>query len=64
MNKLYQETQQNSMINKIQQLQQNVPQEYRNNPKGFIDYLVQSGRISQNKLNQVMQLAQRLGIRL
>ena len=54
MNKLYQETQQNSMINKIQQLQQNVPQEYRNNPKGFVDYLVQSGRISQNKLNQVM----------
>lgn len=64
MNKLYQETQQNSMINKIQQLQQNVPQEYRNNPKGFVDYLVQSGRISQNKLNQVMQLAQKMGLKL
>lgn len=64
MNKLYQETQQNSLMNRVQQLQQGVPQEYRNNPKGFVDYLVQSGRVSQDRLNQVMQMAQKMGLKL
>ena len=66
MNKLYQETQQNSIMNKAQQLVQqlNVPQEMQNNPHQIVDYLVQSGRISQDKLNRVMQIAQRMGIKL
>lgn len=64
MNKLYQETQQNNLMNRVQQLQQGVPQEYRNNPKGFVDYLVQSGRVSQDRLNQVMQIAQRMGLKI
>ena len=66
MNKLYQETQQNSIMNKAQQLVQqlNVPQEMQNNPHQIVDYLVQSGRISQDKLNRVMQMAQRMGIKL
>ena len=66
MNKLYQETQQNNIMNKAQQLVQqlNVPQEIQNNPHQIVDYLVQSGRISQDKLNRVMQMAQRMGIKL
>lgn len=66
MNKLYQETQQNNIMNKVQQLVQqlNVPQEMQNNPHQIVDYLVQSGRISQDKLNRVMQMAQRMGIKL
>lgn len=66
MNKLYQETQQNNLMNKAQQLVQqlNVPQQIQNNPHQIVDYLVQSGRISQDRLNQVMQMAQKMGLKL
>ncbi len=66
MNKLYQETQQNNLMNKAQQLVQqlNVPQQMQNNPHQIVDYLVQSGRISQDRLNQVMQMAQKMGLKL
>lgn len=66
MNKLYQETQQNNLMNKAQQIVQqlNVPQQMQNNPHQIVDYLVQSGRISQDRLNQVMQMAQKMGLKL
>lgn len=66
MNKLYQETQQNNLMSKAQQLVQqlNVPQQMQNNPHQIVDYLVQSGRISQDRLNQVMQMAQKMGLKL
>lgn len=53
-------------MNKAQQLVQqlNVPQQMQNNPHQIVDYLVQSGRISQDRLNQVMQMAQKMGLKL
>lgn len=66
MNKLYQETQQNSIMNQAQQLVQrlNVPQEMQNDPHQIVNYLVQSGRINQDAVNRAMQTAQRMGIKL
>lgn len=66
MNRLFQETQQNNIANQLQQkLQQmNIPQQIQNNPHDIVNYLVQSGKINQQSLNQAMQMAQRLGIKL
>lgn len=75
MNQLYQEAQQNTMQNKFNQFMQNpmqmlmqskfnIPQEYSQDPHKAVDYLVQSGQISQGKLNQVMQMANKMGIKL
>lgn len=66
MNKLYQETQNNSLMNKAQQLVQqlNIPQQMQNDPHQIVDYLVSSGKISQDRLNQAIQMAQKMGIKL
>lgn len=66
MNKLFQETQNNSLMNKAQQIVQqlNVPHQMQNNPHEIVNYLVQNGRVSQDRLNQAMQIAQRMGIKL
>ena len=66
MNKLYQETQSNNMMNRLQQMIQkmNVPQEVINDPHQIVNYLVQSGQISQDKLNKAMQMAQQMGIKV
>lgn len=66
MNRLYQETQQNSIMNQAQQLVQrlNIPQEMQNDPHQIVNYLVQSGRINQDAVNRAMQTAQRMGIKI
>lgn len=66
MNKLYQETQSNNLMNRAQQLVQqlNVPQQMQNDPHQIVDFLVQSGRINQEAVNRAMQMAQRMGIKL
>lgn len=66
MNRLYEETQNNNWLNNLKQAVQkmNVPQDIQNNPHSIVDYLVQSGRVSQDRLNQAMQIAQNMGIKL
>jgi len=66
MNKLYQETQNNSLMNKAQQLVQqlNVPQQMQNDPHQIVNFLMQNGTISQDKLNWAMQMAQKMGVKL
>lgn len=66
MNKLFQETQNNNMMNRLQQIIQrfNVPQEMRNDPQQIVNYLVQSGKIDQSALNSAIQKAQQMGIKL
>ena len=66
MNKLFQETQQDTIMNRAQQLVQqlNVPQQMQNNPHEIVNYLVQSGRINQDAVNKAVQLAQKMGIKL
>ena len=66
MNKLFQETQSNSMANRIQQIIQqfNIPQQMQNDPHQIVNYLVQSGKINQEAVNKAMQTAQQMGIKL
>lgn len=66
MNQLYQETQSNNMMNRLQQIIQkfNIPQQMQNDPHQIVDYLVQNGNISQDRLNQAIQMAQKMGIKL
>lgn len=66
MNKLYAETQSNTFMNRAQELVQrlNIPQQMQNDPHQIVNYLVQNGTVSQNRLNQVIQMAQRMGIKL
>ena len=53
-------------MNKVQQIIQkfNVPQQMQNDPHQIVDYLVQSGNVSQDRLNQAIQMAQKMGIKL
>ena len=66
MNQLYQETQSNNLMNRVQQIIQkfNIPQQIQNDPHQIVDYLVQNGSISQDRLNQAIQRAQKMGIKL
>lgn len=75
MNRLYQETQQNSLMSRLKQFINNpaqtimqskmsIPQQYQNDPHSAVEYLIQSGQISQDDLNKAIQTAQNLGIKL
>ena len=65
MNKLFQETQNNNVMNRVQQIikKYNVPQEMRNDPQQIVNYLVQSGKVNQDMLNRAMQQAQKMGFK-
>jgi hypothetical protein len=41
----------------------NIPQEYLNNPKGAVEYLMNSGQMSQDQLSQIEFMASKLGIK-
>jgi hypothetical protein len=53
-------------MNRVQQIIQkfNIPQQIQNDPHQIVDYLVQNGSVSQDKLNQAIQMAQKMGIKL
>jgi len=42
----------------------NIPQEYANDPHGAIQYMLNNNKLSQDRLNWAIQIAQRMGIRL
>lgn len=42
----------------------NIPQEYANNPQAAVQYLLNSGKMSQQQLNMLTQKAQQMGIKL
>lgn len=73
--KLFQETQNNSLMNRLQELKNNpqqfflqsklnVPPEYSKTPQDAINYLLQTGQVSQDQVNRVMQIASGMGIQL
>ena len=74
-NPLFQEQMNNNMMgqfstfmkNPMQFLMQqkiNIPQQYANDPHGAVQYLLNNGQLSQDKLNQLMNVAQRMGVKL
>ena len=55
----------NFMRNPLQFLLQrriNIPQEFANDPRGAVQYLLNSGQMSQEQLNQLRQKAAQMGI--
>lgn len=42
----------------------NVPQQFQNNPRGYIQELLNRGQVSQEQLNKAMQMAQQMGVNL
>jgi hypothetical protein len=42
----------------------NIPQEYMNNPKSAVQYLLNSGQMSQSSLNDIKQKASMFGFRI
>ena len=42
----------------------NIPQEYANNPQAAVQYLLNSGKMSQQQLNMLTQKAQQMGVKL
>lgn len=55
------------MQNPLQYLMQkriNIPQQYMNDPKGAIQYLMQNGQMTNDQFNYLMQMANRMGVHL
>lgn len=55
------------MQNPMQTLMQkklNIPQQYQNNPKEMVQHLLNSGQMTQEQLNKLVQQAQSMGIKL
>lgn len=54
------------MSNPIQYLASkglNIPQQYANDPKGAVQYLMNNGQMNQGILNNLMQRAQMMGFK-
>ena len=74
-NEIYQQVQGNNpqaqfgnfMKNPFQFLMQkqnvSVPEEYRNDPHGAVNFLVQNGKMDQNALNTLVSRLQKMGFR-
>lgn len=41
-----------------------IPQEFQNDPHGAVQYLLNSGRMTQDQFNRLSQMAQKMGIQL
>ena len=41
-----------------------IPQEYQQDPKGAVQYLLNNGKMSQNQFNQLNSIANQMGIKL
>ena len=42
----------------------NIPQQYMSNPREAIQYLLNSGKMTQENFNQLSQMASQMGLRL
>lgn len=41
----------------------NIPQQYANDPRGAVQYLIQNGQMNQGALNNLIQKVQMMGFR-
>ena len=46
------------------QRHRNIPQEYQNNPKEAVQYLMNNGQLSQDNFNKLSQMASNMGVKL
>ena len=55
------------MKNPMQFLMQrkiNIPQQFSNDPHGAIEYMLNNGQMTQQQLNSLTQMVQKMGIKL
>ena len=50
-------------ISFLSQREVNIPQQYMNNPQGAVQYLLNSGIMSQEQYNQISQIASQFKLR-
>ena len=73
-NNLFNATQGNNIMSEFNRFQQNpaqyliehqvdIPQEYMNNPQQAVQHLLNTGKMSQSTLNQIMQKARMFGFK-
>lgn len=74
-NSLFSEMQNNNIMTQFNQFKNNpmqfltnrkisIPEEYSNNPQQAVQYLLNNGQMSQQALNGMIQMANRMGIKL
>jgi len=74
-NNLFNSTQNNNIFNEFSRFQKNpmqylvdrkinIPKECLNDPREAVQYLLNSGQMSQESLNQLMQKANSLGLKM
>lgn len=75
MNPIYGELSNNNMASQFNIFKQNpiqflashrvnIPEQYKNDPKGAVQYLMNNGQMNQQQFNQLSQLVNQMGIRL
>ena len=74
-NSLFSEMQNNNIMSQFNQFKNNpmqfltnrkisIPEEYSNNPQQAVQYLLNNGQMSQQALNGMIQMANKMGIKL
>ena len=74
-NKLFSEQMNNGFMAKYNAFKQNpmqflmqnnlnIPQQFTNDPHGAVQHMLNSGQMSQEQLNRLTQMAQKMGIKL
>lgn len=74
-NNLFSEMQNNNIMTQFNQFKSNpmqfltnrkinIPREYSNNPQQAVQYLLNNGQMSQQALNGMIQMANKMGIKL
>lgn len=73
--RLFNEQQQSGMMNQFNTFMQNpmqylmqrklnIPQQFANDPHGAVQHLLNSGQMTQQQLNSLTQMAQKMGIKV
>lgn len=74
-NPLYNEQMNHSFMSKFNLFKQNpmqflmqnrvnIPQQFANDPHGAVQYMLNNGQMTQEQLNSLTQMAQRMGVKL
>lgn len=74
-NRLYNEQMNKGFMNQFNQFKQNpmqflmnrrvnIPEQFANDPHGAVQYMLNNGQMTQEQLNSLTQIAQRMGIKL
>lgn len=74
-NPLFNEQMNNNFMSRFNQFKQNpmqflmqnkvnIPQQFANDPHGAVQYMLNNGQMTQEQLNSLTQMAQKMGVKL